>query len=317
MEDNVMRRFQRALGWILFVCLICSLAACGAKEPNSVPTTAPTTIPTEAFYYCASLKTVKLTDGVKVIGKNAFSNCTSLEDLWISSTLTEIKEGAFGSVRSLSKIHISDLTSWFGITSSFHPLSNRACSLYNGETEVTEITVPEDVTSIPAYSMKFKNVVKVTIPEGVENIGNYAFNGCTALIDINLPQSLTHVGNRLFEDCPNLAVTTFAKGNYLGSSQNPYLYLHSVSDTSIERLNVHDNAAFIGSYALNECTLLEDIYINNGVKQMCEFSITGAGALKEIEFDGYGYEWSNIVKDVTVTNYISMHGATVNFLKEA
>ena len=43
-----MRLFQRVLGWILFVSLIFSLAACGQRKQNSSPTTSPTTIPTEA-----------------------------------------------------------------------------------------------------------------------------------------------------------------------------------------------------------------------------------------------------------------------------
>lgn len=287
--------------------------SCEALEAVTIPGNIKT-IPAETFYHCTSLKTVKLNDGVEVIGAKAFSNCTSLEDLWVSSTLKEIQEGAFGSIWSLSKIHISDFSTWCDIDTYYSPLNNNACTLYRGETELTEINIPDGVAKIPNNAMRFKNVVKVTLPEGVETIGNDAFKGCTALIDITLPQSLTRVGDRAFENCPSLTVNNKNHGNYLGNSQNKYLYLHSVSNTSISSFVVNSDTVIIGSYALNGCNSLKDLTISNDVKQLCYMSITGASALNEIGFHGQEYEWNSISKDNTVVNHINNVGAKINYL---
>ena len=39
----------------------------------------------------------------------------------------------------------------------------------------------------------------VEIPDGVEEIGDYAFNGCTSLSSVVIPSSVTEIGNYCVE----------------------------------------------------------------------------------------------------------------------
>ena len=45
---------------------------------------------------------------------------------------------------------------------------------------------------------------EVTIPEGVQSIGDYAFCDCSSLTSLTLPSSLQSIGDSAFCDCSSL-----------------------------------------------------------------------------------------------------------------
>ncbi len=49
---------------------------------------------------------------------------------------------------------------------------------------------------------------KVSIPDGVTSIGDYAFSDCTGLTSITIPDSVTSIGNAAFRGCKNLTIRT-------------------------------------------------------------------------------------------------------------
>ena len=48
----------------------------------------------------------------------------------------------------------------------------------------------------------------MTIPNGVTDIGKYAFDGCIFLTKIIIPDSVTHIGAKAFRDCGSLTSIT-------------------------------------------------------------------------------------------------------------
>ena len=46
--------------------------------------------------------------------------------------------------------------------------------------------------------------VKIVLPEGVEEICDYAFDDCTALEEVICPKSLKKIGKEAFSGCHNL-----------------------------------------------------------------------------------------------------------------
>ena len=56
--------------------------------------------------------------------------------------------------------------------------------------EGVEITIEEGTTGIPyCYVMNYKYLIKVTLPDGLKTIGNYAFTGCSNLTTVELPEA--------------------------------------------------------------------------------------------------------------------------------
>ena len=71
----------------------------------------------------------------------------------------------------------------------------------------------EDLTEISSDAFAgCTNITSITIPSGVETIGEGAFEGCTNLTEINLPDSVTTIAESAFEGCSNLSEITIPDG---------------------------------------------------------------------------------------------------------
>ena len=167
--------------------------------PNSVKN-----IGYRAFYHCYELTNVTFSDGLISIGDNCFSGCKKLQELIIPSGVTGIGEqaflscsgltsvfipssvkiigkAAFVSCSGLNSVHIEDLASWCQISFKdlyANPLSY-AQHLYINQKEITELVIPQGVTSISGGSFySCKGLKSVTLPNSVISIGGSAFREC-------------------------------------------------------------------------------------------------------------------------------------------
>ena len=141
-----------------------------------------------AFDGCSSLECVTIPDAVTSIGVYAFLNCSSLESVAIGSSVTSIGGSAFHGCSNLNSVYISDLSAWckisFGYWTFSNPLSNGA-KLYLNNIEVTELTIPSDITEIKDYTFEgCKSLTSLTIPDSLTSIGDNAFAGCTYLKEV-------------------------------------------------------------------------------------------------------------------------------------
>ena len=117
-----------------------------------------------------SLKTVVLSNRLKLIGKNAFCNCSSLTNITIPSSVTSIEESAF-----------------------------------KGCTRLISIVIPNGVTSIEESAFEgCTRLISIVIPNSVTNLGDRVFTGCSSLTSITIPNSITIIGRQEFYGCENL-----------------------------------------------------------------------------------------------------------------
>ena len=63
-----------------------------------------------------------------------------------------------------------------------------------------------DLKNVPYMSCP--NLVSITIPEGVTNIGSNAFAYCSNLTSVTIPDSVTNIGISAFGDCKSLTSVT-------------------------------------------------------------------------------------------------------------
>lgn len=79
----------------------------------------------------------------------------------------------------------------------------------NGELTVPDTLEDHPVTNLGAYSLAWNDdLTGITIPEGVNSIGDGTFSECVALTNVTLPDSLTSIGYEAFWSCGNLASLT-------------------------------------------------------------------------------------------------------------
>ena len=140
-----------------------------------------TAIGKEAFYYCTSIKTVVIPEGVTYIGDYAFAGCTGLESIIIPASVTSIGKGAFNGCSSLAEIKFADGSQLLSIGDyAFNDCIT--LGLKKGADDTTE-------------------VVSIELPEGLLTIGKEAFRDCVAMTSFKTPASLKSIGDMAFYNC--------------------------------------------------------------------------------------------------------------------
>ena len=156
-----------------------------------------TSIGDYAFRSCSGLTEVTIGNSVTSIGDDAFYGCSGLTSVTIGNSVTRIGDYAFEGCSGLTEVHISDLTAWckiyFEYNYSHQLFSNPLCYaqhlFLNGE-EIKDLVIPNDV----------------------EQIGHYAFYGCSGLTSVTIGNSVTSIRYDAFAECPELTdVYCYAK----------------------------------------------------------------------------------------------------------
>ena len=213
--------------------------------PNSV-----TSIGGSAFYNCSGLTSITIPNSVTSIGYMEFYGCSGLTSITIPNSVTSIGQGAFYGCSGLKKVIVKDIAAWCGIkfdNSDSNPLSY-AHHLYSDEdTEITNLVIPNSVTSIGAEAFQScSGLTSISIPNSVTSIGDLAFFGCKGLTSITIPNSVTSIGDGAFFGCKGL--TSITIGNSVTS---------------------------IGSRAFCRCSGLTSVTIPNSVTSIGSWAFDG------------------------------------------
>ena len=246
-----------------------------------------------AFNYCKSLTSVTISDNLISIGEMAFCDCSSLKSITIPNSVDSIGGNAFVGCTSLTRVHISDLQSWCNISfesyqdvwGGYGYFSNPLCyakNLYlNGEL-VTELVIPEGVTSISDYAFyDYGSLVSVTIPDSVTSIGEMVFRDCDSLTSVTIGKGVTSISNYMFYDCDSLTSIT-----------------------------ISDSVTSIGNYAFCACYYLTSIYIPNSVISIGDCAFDYCFSLIDVYYTGSALEWEKI--SIGSGNY-DLESANIHF----
>ncbi|MBQ8866350.1 MAG: leucine-rich repeat protein [Bacteroidaceae bacterium] len=164
------------------------------------------TISAYAFNHCSALTSVELPNSLETIETRAFQSCDKLESVSFGESIKSIQEATFSSCTSLNKVIFPNISTLFNIefvSYSSNPLPI-AKHIYvkdenGGETEVTNLVIPDGVTEIPNEFFKdVASITSITIPSSVTSIGDNAFNGCTNLATVTFPESSINMGKDVF-----------------------------------------------------------------------------------------------------------------------
>ncbi|MDE6311691.1 MAG: leucine-rich repeat domain-containing protein [Muribaculaceae bacterium] len=175
-------------------------------------------VPASAFAHCTALTEINGTDGVTVIGDKAFAGCTALESFNFGAALTSVGAEAFeGSAltsadmqdcKKLESIGNMAFASATGLQSALMP--EKAVTLGEGAffgcTALKEITLPADMSELPAYVFTADKALanQNFLPEGTISVGNYAMKDMTGVKSVTLPESLEYIGDGAMEGMTGL-----------------------------------------------------------------------------------------------------------------
>ncbi len=216
---------------------------------------------------------------VTIIGDHAFYQCRSLTGITIPGSITAVNEGAFEGCSGLTRTDITDLAAWCNINFNSYYANPLIFThhLYLNGAEVTDLAVPESVTSINDWAfIECSGLKGVTIAGTVTSIGDGAFQGCTGLTDIEIPGSVTTMGNDVFAYCSGLARVSLGKSV---TSIGNHAFYQCTGITSIE---VPNSVTTIGGNAFYGCTALRGISIPDQVTAVGGLAFYGCTALTSV-----------------------------------
>lgn len=265
------------------------------KDIRSV--TLPSTIETirnEAFYGCASLRTIvigQLQEDVKfenygqrcVIERRSFGDCGMLRSIIFNIPIKSFGDSAFEGCESLRDVKINDMASWckslfYNATSN--PTYYSHCLILNGE-EIFNLDIPEGITRIWPYT--FVNCIwieTVTVPSSLNIILENAFEGCDLMslncTDINAWASmnfsspeqnpLNKEGVKLLLNGNEVNEINFSEGI---TKINPYTFLNV---NSLEYIKFPQSLTEIGDYAFYNSNIIESLDIPLSLKTIGNYA---------------------------------------------
>ena len=162
----------------------------------------------------------------------------------------------------------------------------------------TTVVVPAQYDGLPVTATAVqalkncKTVEFVVLPEGIRSIGNYLFDGCTALRGAVIPQSAYDVGEALFLGCTSFEGNVYKGVRYAGNNENPYKVLVSAVSSDIAELQIHESAEYIQSLAFSDCNDLTEVRIPQGMSEIAQKAFYYCKKLEKVYWDA-DYCWQD------------------------
>jgi len=188
-----------------------------------------------------------------------------------------------------------------------------------------------------------KDVISVSIPEGVETIGDSAFQYCEKLTTVNIPDSVTELGWGCFRTCTALETVTFGTDpqlTTLGSSAFNHCYkLASFTIpggvtvinsgtfegcSSFTAVSIHDGITSIEDNAFEDCTGLTAVYfghspqlatIDNEAFSGCS-GLAGFSLPSTVTKVGYGAFRNTAITAIDLSNVTDLGAEAFEFCDE-
>ena len=229
------------------------------------------------YEYKDAIHTVTFADGINTIGENAFAGFTNLTDIYAPWTENIPVLPASNNPQSSVTLHIAcsaisdyQAAGWGNYTVEAEYTASGTCGAQGSNVTWTYcggvLTISgtgamknytyADANTVPWYYFRTYNITSIVIEEGVTDIGDYVFFGCSSVTSVTIPNSVTSIGNAAFRNCSSLASITIPEtvltiGN-----------LAFYSCPALTSITFPNSVTSIGNAALNYCSALEDIYVS-------------------------------------------------------
>lgn len=250
----------------------------------------------EAFYNCIKLAEITLPNSLESIGRFVFRGC-DLKSFHIPRGLKDIKSNILGLNGDMNKITIDPNNAYYYIKNN--------CVIEKATKKLvfslsTSAYIPEETKIIGEYAFYRSWMKEIIIPNGVEEIGDYAFSDCYNCREIVIPDSVKKIGKYSFAGS-QLTNVTLSK-NITDIPEGAFSY-NSMTDITIP-----NKVKYIGAQAFQTCKFLTSITIPESVKEIKEkafiycYSLETINLPNVVQIGNYAFNCCEKLSKVTVLN---------------
>lgn len=227
------------------------------------------------------LAAVVVPDGVRGIMYTSFQGCHA-ETISIPVSVESIASRAFNRCPDLLSFTVAPDAAYYSSGSGLL-LSKSGSAIISVPMAVSGVVIPAGVTSIGDYAFSgCSNLVEADLPEGLMSIGQYAFENCTSLTAITIPASVTSIGRNAFTGCTGIKSITISQNVLdLGVAQ-----VFSAIRAKIENVTIASGATSIPRQAFNGFSNLKKVTILGGLKTIGAQAFYGCSKLEEVDIPG-------------------------------
>ncbi|MDE6657951.1 MAG: leucine-rich repeat protein [Oscillospiraceae bacterium] len=156
------------------------------------------------------------------------------------------------------------------------PVTEIASRAFEGEKTITDLILGANVIRIGAAAFaNCTNLATATFNEGLEEIGQQAFDGC-GFEEITLPTTLKEIF-WAFPNSPNLRSVNFLGGNELVIRNSSFALCKA-----LETVTMGDGVAEIGENCFTQCSNLKTVQLSPTLKTLGAYAFRGC-ALEQVK----------------------------------
>ena len=285
---------------------------------KNVTITNATKIPESAFYNCTFIERIELNEGITEIGRNAFCDCTNLTDMVIPQSVNDLGELAFSGCTNLDIVILPSALKSINNSTFINCTSLNYVSFpdeleiidtkaFESCSSLTDIVFPDGLTRINDSAFSgCSSITKLTVPDTVKRIGDGAFKG-TELTEITLPfvgctdgdassdyqwyvfgfifgfetKAYSYPSKALQNTEEAIGQYCYDRGSSYESASYRYVGYKYYIPRTLRKVNI-TNATQIPLNAFYNCTFINEITINEGVKIISESALYNCTNLEKI-----------------------------------
>lgn len=209
-----------------------------------------------AFRSCSNLVAVALSSNIVNIGSSAFRDCIRLQSVPLMDALMNVGSSAFAGCLELSSVNLP--AGLLGVSTS----------AFNGCSNIVAVAMPPQFSVKSVFSASYRQIMSVTLPDEATEICASAFEGCKSLASVNMPSNVTSIGTKAFKGCSGLTSMTLP-GAVTAIGAEAFM-----NCTGLTSMDIPGSIGELGSQAFSGCTGLTFLTFSEGLR------IIGSGAFQ-------------------------------------
>ena len=251
---------------------------------RTVTITQQTEYTDRVFADCSRITTIHIPDGTTGIAAEAFDGCTSLTDFQLPSALESIGGYAFQNcaLAFKGKLDLSNVKGSIGI------------GAFKGCTGITGVSFGTELTSISSAAFSGCPLTEIVVPDSVTSIGEKAFEGSKP-VHVTLPFtglspngstdfcSFKYIFSGLSSEAGDVPETIRSVTITKQTEAKAYAFRNCAQITTIR---YPDETTSIRTYAFDGCAALTDFQLPAALESIENYAFNGCAALGSVRYGG-------------------------------